>query len=88
MLEAHEISAVKAIPPAAFAVILKLSGGGGGFGNPFTPGGEDGRRATDFGCGKLWVGNTLVAIRDAKMPEPRQRETGPHAVPKGAPPGE
>jgi hypothetical protein len=54
----------------------------------FAAGGEDGRRATDFGEGCRWVGLTLIGIRDVKLPGPKPRETGPHAVPVGAPPGE
>lgn len=85
MLTAADVSAIKALPAAAVTVINKLCGVGL---NPFTAGGDDGRRATDFASGKLWVGHTLRDLREMKMPEPRQRETGPHAVPKGAPPPE
>lgn len=84
MLSPAEISAIKALPAAAVAVINKVCGVGS---NPFTAGGDDGRRATDFASGKLWVGHTLRDLREMKLEEHRQRETGPHAVPKGAPPG-
>lgn len=82
LLEPDEVSLLKAIDVRAFAVIEKICGVGR---NPFTAGGEDGRRATDFGAGKLWVGHTLRDARAAKMPSVR-KDDGPHAVPKGAPP--
>lgn len=84
-LELHEISALKAVPEAAFAAIEKVCGVGV---NPFAAGGEEGRRATDFACGKAWVAGTLRMFRAVRMPSPQQRDTGPHAVPTGAPPGE
>jgi hypothetical protein len=84
-LEIHEVSAIKAIPQAAFDAILKVAGIDQ---MSFASGGEEGRRATDFAEGKRWVGATLRTIRNMKMPGPKPTETGPHAVPKGAPPGE
>lgn len=85
LLTPHEVSALKAIPEATFAVIEKLCAVGI---NPFAAGAEEGRRATDFACGKLWVAGTLRGFRAVRMPSPEQRETGPHAVPKGPPPAE
>lgn len=84
-LEHHEVSAIKAIPEAAFAVILKVAGIDL---MSFASGGEEGRRASDFAEGKRWVGGTLRTIRTMSMPGPKPTETGPHAVPKGPPPGE
>jgi hypothetical protein len=80
-----EVSLLKAIDPAAFAVIEKLCGVGV---NPFAAGAEEGRRATDYACGKLWVAGAIRNARVARMPAPQQQESGPHAVPKGAPPSE
>src|SRR5216684_1533794 len=83
-LELHELSAIKAIPAETFSIIEKLCGVGR---NPFTAGGEDGRRATDFGAGKLWVGHTLRGIREMRMPSFKPKEEiGPHTVPTGTPP--
>ena len=67
MLEPAELSAIKAIDPAAFAVIEKLTGCDL---NPFTAGAADGDRATTFAEGKLWVGHTLRQVRAMKMPGP------------------
>jgi hypothetical protein len=36
----------------------------------FRPGGEDGRRATDFSEGKRFVGLQLVRLVNMKMPDP------------------
>jgi hypothetical protein len=60
----HEISALKAIPEATFAVIERICGVGR---NPYRDGGDDGRRATDYACGKLAVANMLKALRSAPM---------------------
>lgn len=84
-LARHEISAIKAIPQPAFDAILKVAGIDL---MSFASGGEEGRRATDFAEGKKWVGATLRTIRTMRLPSGAQQETGPHAVPKGPPPGE
>lgn len=65
LLPPHEVSLLKAIPVEAMAVIEKICGGGR---NPFAPGGEDGRRATDFACGKVWVAGTIKMARAARLP--------------------
>lgn len=84
-LAPHEVSAIKAIPDQAFDAIRKvaridlIS---------FASGAEDGRRATDFAEGMRYVGLLLNKIRAMPMPVRKPAETGPHAVPKGAPPGE
>lgn len=81
-LEPHEISAIKAISAATFAVIEKLCSADR---NPFRDGGEDGRRATDFACGKLSLANVLRALRDMKMPGPATPPSrqGPPEEPQG-----
>lgn len=60
-----EISAIKAISPEAFAAIEKLCGAGR---NPFRNGGEDGRRDTDYYCGRLSIAHFLRDLRAMKMP--------------------
>lgn len=74
-LEPHEVSALKAITPAAMAVIQKITGVDRA---SFTAGGEDGRRATDFAEGARWVGLTLRQARDVELPvKPRGPEPEP-----------
>ena len=89
LLEPFEVSAIKAVAaqmPIAFAAIEKICGTDR---MSFTVGGEEGRRATDFAEGQRHVGRMLRQIRDGKMPGPKPTEfRDPHAVPKGAPPGE
>lgn len=50
---------------------------------PFQPGGEDGRRATDFACGRMFVGQQIVKLTKLSVktpaglaPSPSKR--GPH----------
>lgn len=64
-LPLHEVSALKAIPEATFAIIERICGVGR---NPYRDGGEEGRRATDYACGKLAIAHLLRALRAAKMP--------------------
>jgi hypothetical protein len=71
-LAAGELAALKAISADGMAALTKICSGGGSGGNPFTPGGPEGARATDFGCGKLWVLNTVRQARATKAPvDPR-----------------
>lgn len=86
-LELHEISAVKAIAlqhGTGFDVIVEklcladqMS---------FAPGGEEGRRATDYAEGKRAVGLLLRQIRDMKMPEARQKNAPPPGLPNSPTP--
>jgi hypothetical protein len=71
----YELSALKAIPEATFALLERLCGVGL---NPFRDGGEDGRRATDYACGRLSVAHMLKALRDMPVP----------VDPRGSPPEE
>lgn len=64
-LPLHEVSALKAIPEGTFAVIERICGVGR---NPYRDGGEEGRRATDYACGKLAVAHMLKALRTMRMP--------------------
>lgn len=41
----------------------------GTYDQPFRPGGEDGRRATDFAAGKMHVGQRIVNLINMAMPE-------------------
>lgn len=65
-LDLNEVRALKSLTESQLSALAKL----GGEHNPFTPGGEDGRRATDFALGKLWVIQTVHLARAAKMPSP------------------
>lgn len=68
-LEPHEVSEIKAMAaqhPAAFETITQKVLGLNRL--SFTSGGEDGRRATDFGEGMKFGGRQLIRIRDMKMP--------------------
>jgi hypothetical protein len=69
-LEAHEISAIKAIAAqhaVGFAAILKIARVDE---MSFSAGGEDGRRATDYAEGKRAVGVTLRQIAAMKLQQP------------------
>lgn len=86
-LELHEISEIKAMaaqfPRGWNAILHKILGVDR---VSFTAGGADGERATTFSEGKRWGGCTLRQVVTMRMPGPKLDETGPHAVPKGAPP--
>jgi hypothetical protein len=60
-----EVSAVKAMGADAMAVIEKLCGFGR---NPFRNGAEEGRRDTDYYCGKLSIAHILRDLRAMKLP--------------------
>lgn len=81
-LEPREVSALKAMDPVAFNALLKICGADT---NPYALGGDEGRRATDFGCGKLWVAGTVRGFRAVKMPGARPSGPATRAIPVDVP---
>lgn len=60
----HEVSALRAIPENTFELIERICGVGR---NPYRDGGEDGRRATDYYCGRLSVAHLIRALRESRL---------------------
>ena len=71
----HIIAAVKAWQvgnaseaqqQTAFRWVVEIASGY--YGQPFRPGGPDGARATDFACGRLFVGQQIVKMTKLVTP--------------------
>lgn len=71
----HDIRALKALAAGKasegqqkVALDWIIHKAAGTYDQPFRPGGEDGRRATDFAAGKMHVGQRIVHLINGPMP--------------------
>lgn len=68
-----EIAAIKRLAAddshaLALRVIVEVIAGT--YDQPFRPGGEAGQRATDFACGRMFVGQQIVKLMKLRLADP------------------